>query len=86
MRRKAGTEHLLLVMLKETDCVATRLLHTMGINVQKLYSAVLSAMGKKERVFQRNFRQKRQRAPQRLLLTSTAGILLHLQWKANWTL
>ena len=43
---KAGTEHLLLVMLKETDCVATRLLHTMGINVQKLYSAVLSAMGK----------------------------------------
>ena len=43
---KAGTEHLLLVMLKETDCVATRLLHTMGINIQKLYSAVLSAMGK----------------------------------------
>ena len=48
---KAGTEHLLLVMLKETDCVATRLLHTMGINVQKLYSAVLSAMGKEDEGF-----------------------------------
>ncbi len=48
---KAGTEHLLLVMLKETDCVATRLLHTMGINVQKLYSAVLSAMGKEGESF-----------------------------------
>ena len=42
---KAGTEHLLLAMLKETDCVATRLLYTMGINIQKLYAAVLSAMG-----------------------------------------
>lgn len=43
---KAGTEHLLLAMLKETDCVATRLMHTMGINIQKLYGAVLSAMGR----------------------------------------
>ena len=42
---KAGTEHLLLAMLKETDSVATRLLHTMGVNIQKLYAAVLSAMG-----------------------------------------
>ena len=28
---EAGTEHLLLAMLKETDCVATRLLYTMGV-------------------------------------------------------
>ena len=32
-------------MLKETDCVATRLLYTMGVNIQKLYVAVLTAMG-----------------------------------------
>ena len=31
--------------LKETDCVATRLLYTMGVNIQKLYVAVLTAMG-----------------------------------------
>ena len=42
---KAGTEHMLLAMLKETDSVATRLLHTMGVNIQKLYVSVLAAMG-----------------------------------------
>lgn len=42
---QAGTEHLLVAMLKETDCVATRLLYTMGVNIQKLYVAVLIAMG-----------------------------------------
>lgn len=42
---KAGTEHLLIAMLKETDCVATRLLYTMGVNIQKLYIAVMNAMG-----------------------------------------
>lgn len=42
---KAGTEHLLLALLKETDSVATRLLYTMGVNIQKLYTAVLAAMG-----------------------------------------
>ena len=40
-----GTEHLLLSLLKETDCVATRLLFTMGVNIQKLFVAILTAMG-----------------------------------------
>ena len=44
-KEEAGTEHLLLAMLKETDSVGTRLLYTMGVNIQKLYSAVLTAMG-----------------------------------------
>lgn len=42
---KTGTEHILLAMLRETDCVATRLLYTMGINIQKLFSSLLNAMG-----------------------------------------
>ena len=41
-----GTEHLLLAMLEEYDCVGTRLLHTLGINIQKLYLDVVKAMGK----------------------------------------
>lgn len=41
----AGTEHLLIALLKETDCVGTRLLHTLEINIQKLYGAVLAAIG-----------------------------------------
>ena len=40
-----GTEHLLLALLKETDCVATRLLFTMGVNIQKMFAAVLTVMG-----------------------------------------
>lgn len=43
--QKVGTEHLLIAMLKETDCVGTRLLHTMGVNLQKLYGDILAAMG-----------------------------------------
>ena len=38
---KAGTEHLLLAMLRETDCVGTRLLYTMGVNIQKLYARAM---------------------------------------------
>lgn len=44
--REIGTGHLLLAMLKEYDCVAARLLHTLGVNIQKLYAEVLKAMGK----------------------------------------
>ncbi len=42
---KVGTEHLLMALLKETDCVGTRLLHTLEVNIQKLYVAVLVAAG-----------------------------------------
>ncbi len=41
----AGTEHILIAILKETDCIAMRLLNTKGINVQKLYIDVLTATG-----------------------------------------
>lgn len=40
-----GTEHLLISMIRESDCVAARLLNTIGVSVQKLYIEVLSAMG-----------------------------------------
>ena len=52
---KAGTEHLLLAMLRETDCVGTRLLYTMGVNIQKLYAAVLVAMGYDNESIQEEF-------------------------------
>ena len=52
---KAGTEHLLLAMLRETDCIGTRLLYTMGVNIQKLYAAVLGAMGYDNESIQEEF-------------------------------
>ena len=44
-QEQVGTEHILLALIKETDCVAARLLYTMGINMQKLYTDILIAMG-----------------------------------------
>jgi len=40
-----GTEHILMALLKETDCVAVRLLNTLKVNIQKIYIDLLSAMG-----------------------------------------
>lgn len=40
-----GTEHILMALLKESDCVAVRLLNTMNVNIQKIYIDLLSAMG-----------------------------------------
>lgn len=42
---RIGTEHLLLAIIKEGDCAASRLLNTMGANPQKLFVDILVAMG-----------------------------------------
>ena len=42
---RIGTEHLLIALLKEHDCIAIRLLNTLGVGAQKLYADLLSAMG-----------------------------------------
>jgi ATP-dependent Clp protease ATP-binding subunit ClpC len=40
-----GTEHILLALLKETDCIAIRLLNSLGVNIQKVYIDILTAIG-----------------------------------------
>ena len=40
-----GTEHLLIAIIKEIDCAASRLLNTLGVSGQKLYVDILVAMG-----------------------------------------
>lgn len=40
-----GTEHILIAIIRENDCVASRLLNTMGVSIQRLYMDLLSAMG-----------------------------------------
>lgn len=42
---RIGTEYLLLAIIKEGDCAASRLLNTMGANPQKLFVDILAAMG-----------------------------------------
>ncbi len=41
-----GTEHILIAMIKEQDCVAARLMNTLGLNIQKMYYDIITAMGK----------------------------------------
>ena len=43
--RAIGTEHLLLAILREPECAASRLLFTMGVNLRKMYADTLTAMG-----------------------------------------
>ena len=40
-----GTEHILIALIKETDCIAVRLLNTLGVNIQKVYIDILTATG-----------------------------------------
>ena len=42
---KIGTEHILMALLKEGDSIAVRLLTTMGVNLQKVYLDILTAIG-----------------------------------------
>ncbi|MEE0751842.1 ATP-dependent Clp protease ATP-binding subunit, partial [Frisingicoccus sp.] len=42
---RIGTEHLLIALLREKDCIALRLLNTLGVSLQKIYSELLAAMG-----------------------------------------
>ncbi len=50
-----GTEHILIGMLKETESVATRLLATLGINIQKLYVDLMVSMGEDSNNFKDEF-------------------------------
>ena len=43
---EAGTEHMLLAVLGDTECVATRLLHTMGLDIRALIADTMEALGR----------------------------------------
>ena len=40
-----GTEHILIAIIKDSACIAHKLLLTMNINIQRIYMEILSAMG-----------------------------------------
>lgn len=50
-----GTEHLLLAMIKETECAASRLMNTLNVNLQKLYVDTLVAMGEDSNLYREDF-------------------------------
>lgn len=50
--RQVGTEHLLMAMIRDVDCVAARILITMNINLQKLFQDILAAAGMDPKAYQ----------------------------------
>lgn len=56
---EVGTEHLLLSILKESDCAASRLLTTLNGNPQKLLTDLLGAMGEDPAKYRDDFNKAR---------------------------
>ena len=52
---KTGTEHILLALVKETDSVATKLMITYDINLQKIYVDTLMAIGADPNLYREDF-------------------------------
>ena len=40
-----GTEHLLIAMLRDPECVASKIISTIGVSIQKIYADILKAIG-----------------------------------------
>lgn len=53
-----GTEHILLALLREGDCVATRLVKTLGASLQRMYVDTLTAMGEDPSIYKEDFSKK----------------------------
>ena len=50
--REIGTEHMLLALLRDVDCLAARTLMTLNIDIQKIFSDVLEVLGMDPRSYQ----------------------------------
>ena len=59
---KIGTEHILLAIVKEGDCAASRLLNTMGVNLQKLFTEILTAAGEDPAKYREEYAKSRNAA------------------------
>ena len=59
---KVGTEHILLAIVKEGDCAASRLLNTMNVNLQKLFTDIIGAMGEDPAKYRDEFAKSRKAA------------------------
>ena len=53
-----GTEHLLLSMIRDVDCVATRILITLNINLQKIFQDIMTAAGADPKEYQEEIQEE----------------------------
>ena len=53
-----GTEHLLLSMIRDVECVATRVLITLNINLQKIFQDIMTAVGVDAKEYQEELQEE----------------------------
>ncbi len=54
---KAGTEHLLLAMIRDVDCVAARILITLNVSLQKIFQDIMNAAGMGPKEYQEEIQE-----------------------------
>lgn len=52
-----GTEHLLLAIIRDTECVASRMLATLDINLQKVFLEIMFAVGADPKAYQEELQE-----------------------------
>ena len=52
-----GTEHLLLAMIRDVDCVAAKILITLNVNLQKLFQSIMNAAGIDPKIYQEELQE-----------------------------
>ena len=62
-----GTDHILLAIIKEGDNIAVRLLYTMGVNLQKVYTDLLGSMGADPNLVKEDLNPKKKKNPTKTL-------------------
>lgn len=55
-----GTEHILLAILRDVECVAARLLHTLGIAIPRLYADIAGVIGMEDEKYKELVRQAKE--------------------------
>ena len=58
--KKIGTEHLLIAILKDFECIAAKLLKTLNISARDVYMEVLNSMGEEGKKYKEEQVQEKQ--------------------------
>jgi len=45
-----GTEHILIALMREQDCIAVRILASLNVNIQKAYDEIMSMLGEGDKI------------------------------------
>ena len=59
-KKKVGTEHLLIAILKDFECIAAKLLKTLNISARDVYVEVLNAMGEDGKAYKEEQQKENQ--------------------------